>query len=239
MALKNRRQNQAAAMQNKQISDTVAIRKSVIKNAITLSVFAFISTGLIAITYMLTKDKIALEIEQSLIRQLSEIVPAKNYTNNVFKDCIIINDRKISESSNLGSNEDQKAYRMRNNDSDYAVLMTAVAPDGYSGKIELAVVISLQNTILGINILNHLETPGLGDKIERKKSNWLNQFKLLSIESKDDKNWKVKKDGGQFDALTGATITPRAVIKAVYNSLKYFKENKKSLFNAKSNCMVE
>ena len=156
-----------------------------------------------------------------------------------FKDCLIINDRKISESSSLGSNEDQKAYRMRNNNFDYAILMTAVAPDGYSGKIELAVVISQQNTILGVNILSHLETPGLGDKIERKKSNWIDQFKQLSIEDNDDKNWKVKKDGGQFDALTGATITPRAVIKAVHNSLKYFKENKILLFSAKSNCMVK
>lgn len=204
--------------------------KAISKNAVILGVFAFVSTGLIAITHLLTKDKIALEVELSLKRQLSQIVPEENYTNNVYKDCIIINDLDY-----LGSSEDQKLYRMRNNQDDFAVLLTSEAPDGYSGKIALAVAISAQGEVLGANILSHQETPGLGDKIERNKSGWLEQFDGLSLDNTLEESWKVKKDGGQFDALTGATITPRAVVTAIHKSLKFFSRNK-NVFELNSNC---
>jgi len=207
------------------------IGRAISKNAMILGVFALISTGLIAITHLLTKDKIALEVELSLIRQLSQMIPPDDYTNAVYRDCIVIKDP-----SYLGSNEPQKLYRMRNPDSDYAVLMTSIAPDGYSGKINLAIAISAQGKILGVNVLSHQETPGLGDKIERHKSNWLDQFDGLSINNPTEKNWKVKKDGGQFDALTGATITPRAVIKAVYNGLNFYAKNSQQVFNMPNNC---
>jgi len=207
------------------------IRTAISKNGLILGLFALISTGLIAVTHLLTKDKIVLEVELSLIRQLSQIVPAKNYTNEVYKDCIIINDAGY-----LGSDQDQKLYRMRNNGNHYAVLMTSVAPDGYSGKIKLAIAISSRGKLLGVNILNHKETPGLGDKIERHKSDWLEQFDGLSLNNTPEENWKVKKDSGQFDALTGATITPRAVIKAVHNSLIFYAENDQQLFKNSSNC---
>jgi len=204
--------------------------KAISKNAVILGIFALVSTGLIAITHLLTKDKIALEVELSLKRQLSQIVPEKNYTNNVYKDCIIINDLNY-----LGSSDDQKLYRMRNNQDNFAALMTSVAPDGYSGKIALAVAISAKGQILGVNILSHQETPGLGDKIERNKSEWIEQFDGLSLDNTLEESWKVKKDGGQFDALTGATITPRAVVSAIHNSLKFFSENK-NVFEQTNNC---
>ena len=207
------------------------IKKAVTKNGLILGLFAFISTGMIAITHLLTKDKIAQEIELALVRQLSQIVPPEEYSNEVYGDCIVINDIGF-----LGTEEDQKLYRMRNADSNYAVLMTSVAPDGYSGKINLAVAISSQGKLLGVNILSHKETPGLGDKIERSKSNWLSQFEGLSLIKPDKKQWKVKKDGGQFDALTGATITPRAVINAVYKNLEFYEANNPQLFTKQSNC---
>lgn len=209
------------------------IKSSINKNALILAIFAFVSTGLIAMTYWLTKDKIALEVEQSLIRQISILVPKSHYNNNVYKDCLIINNANY-----LGSTDKQKAYRMRADNINYAVLITAVAPDGYSGKINIAIAISNQQQILGVSILNHQETPGLGDKIERNKSNWLNQFNQLSLNKMTTSHWKLKKDGGQFDALTGATITPRAVVKAISKSLDYFSKNKEILFNTKSNCEV-
>jgi len=216
------------------------IRQAAIKNALMLSLFAIISTGLVAITHLFTKDKIAEEVELSMIRQLNQIVPRKNYNNSVYKDCIIANDLAM-----LGTDEDQNIYRMRviaadeqngGSVSDYGLMLTPVAPDGYSGRIDLAVAISKTGTILGVNILAHQETPGLGDKIERRKSDWLNQFSELSLKNTSKKNWQVKKDGGQFDALTGATITPRAVVKAVYNSLLYYQLNRDRLFSQPSNC---
>jgi electron transport complex protein RnfG len=211
-----------------------------------LAVFALVSTGLIAITHLFTKDKIAEEVELSMIRQLNQIVPAENYNNAVYEDCLLINDVAM-----LGSKIEQKVYRMRvvslqnfatqNNEnvapsSNYGLMLTTVAPDGYSGRIDLAVALTEKGEILGVNILSHQETPGLGDKIERKKSNWLNQFVGLSLSNVEEKKWRVKKDGGQFDALTGATITPRAVIRAVRKSLLFYQLKDSLLFSQQSNC---
>ncbi|MCF6193058.1 MAG: electron transport complex subunit RsxG [Kangiellaceae bacterium] len=214
------------------------IQQASFKNAFVLAVFALVSTGLIAITHLFTKDKIAEEVELSMIRQLNQIVAEENYNNSVYQDCLLVNDLAL-----LGSKDDQKIYRMRmsstinnNNTADYGLMLTTVAPDGYSGRIYIAVALSKTGNILGVNILAHRETPGLGDKIERKKSNWLNQFVGLSLSIVEEKNWRVKKDGGQFDALTGATITPRAVIKSVYNSLLYYQFKGDILFSQASNC---
>jgi len=218
-----------------------SIQRTSFRNALVLAIFAMVSTSLIAITHLFTKDKIAKEVELSMIRQLNQIVPPQNYNNAVYEDCLLVN-----SPAKLGSKDDQNIYRMRitnaQNSSDknksvnYALMLTAVAPDGYSGPIELAVALTEAGELIGVNILTHQETPGLGDKIERKKSNWLNQFSGLSLDKIANKNWQVKKDGGQFDALTGATITPRAVIKAVHNSLLYYQLTGKVLFSRASNC---
>ncbi len=216
-------------------SENLANEKRLLKgiisrNGLILAVFAFLSTGLIAITYQMTKQKIAFAVEQNMINQLSHIVPQENYDNQVYQDCI-----KIRSRSFLGSDQFQKAYRLRKHGKNYAILLTAVAPDGYSGPIEFSMAISDTGSIIGLNILSHRETPGLGDKIERRKSDWLDQFNGLAIENKQQK-WRVKKDGGQFDALTGATITPRAMVKAAYNALLFYQQHQQQLFNQASNC---
>ncbi len=226
----HKNENQNASLNNHS-QGFISRHIAMYKNALILAVFAFVSTGLIGITHLLTKDKIAEEVEILLIKQLSEIVPASHYSNDVFDDCIFVQDKIF-----LGSDQDVKLFRMRNAKKPYAVLLTAIAPDGYSGKIELAIAISYDGDLKGVNILTHQETPGLGDKIERNKSDWLNQFDGLSLIKFTEKQWKVKKDGGEFDALTGATITPRAVVKAVYNSMLFYKNNRSSLFETVSSC---
>lgn len=215
----------------KKSSTGKVVSKAISKNALVLGLFALVSTGLIAITYQLTKDQIAKEVELSLIRQLSEIVPKENYDNDVYNDCLLVSDEAL-----LGSKEIQKLYRMRNALQSYALMTTLVAPDGYSGKIMLALATDLNGKLLGVNILSHNETPGLGDKIERNKGDWIKQFDGLSLTNTAKKEWAVKKDGGKFDALTGATITPRAVVKSVYNGLQYIEQNKINLFKLPSNC---
>ena len=201
------------------------------ENGLILGLFALVSTGLTAVTYVLTKGKIAQEIERSLIRQLSELVPTNSYTNDVYQDCLIVQDKNL-----LGSAQEQKLYRMRNQQENHALMLTTVAPDGYSGKITLSVAVESSGKLLGINILSHNETPGLGDKIERTKSNWVHQFNNLSLSNTDETEWTVKKDGGQFDALTGATITPRAVIKSVFKSLQFLQSNQQQFFELPSDC---
>jgi len=207
------------------------IFQAVNKNALILAIFALVSTGLIAVTHLLTKDKIAKEIELSLIRQLSQIVPKDKYTNDVYQDCVLVADPNL-----LGGSDRQKLYRMRSNDKNFGLMITTIAPDGYSGKITLALATSVEGNILGVNILSHNETPGLGDKIERNKSSWLEQFVGFSLSNSEKKDWTVRKDGGRFDALTGATITPRAVVSSIYKGLVYMETNNKVLFDSQSNC---
>jgi electron transport complex protein RnfG len=114
-----------------------------------------------------------------------------------------------------------------------AVVFEVVAPDGYSGKIKLLVAIRANGEVIGVRVVSHKETPGLGDYIEIAKSPWIKLFEGTTLDKDGDSKWRVKKDGGQFDYVTGATITPRAVVKAVYRSLLYFNENRTELLTGK------
>lgn len=207
--------------------------KAAIKNGTILAVFALISTGLIAITHLVTKDKIADEIEAAMTKRLDNIIPKEKYDNLAHQDCRFVNDKTL-----LGSESDLKVYRMRHQNKNFAVFMTSVAPDGYSGKIKLVIGIYNNGKIAGVRVTEHQETPGLGDQIEIEKSDWIKQFNNLSIHDTPKKDWQVIKDGGQFDALTGATITSRAIIKSVYNTLIYFDKNKQTIFDSSKNCEV-
>jgi len=213
------------------LNDSPSIRQATLKNGAILALFALISTGLIAITHLITKDKIAEEIEAAMARRLNEIIPAKEYDNDVYHDCKLVQNEEL-----LGSPDPLKIYRMRNQAENYAVFMTSVAPDGYAAKINLVIGIYNNGEIAGVRVTEHQETPGLGDKIEIEKSDWISQFNGLSLTNTQDELWKVSKDGGQFDALTGATITPRAIVKAVYKSLVFFQQNRQSLYDQTSPC---
>ncbi|MDH5433816.1 MAG: electron transport complex subunit RsxG [Gammaproteobacteria bacterium] len=211
----------------KKSADNGIIKISV-KNGLILGLFAMVSTGLIGFTYLMTKDKIAEEIQAAMDRQFNEIIDKSTYDNEVYKDCLLAQ-------NDLLSGQAVKIYRMRNQQKSYAIFTTIIAPDGYSGKIALAVGIYANGTIAGVRTVSHQETPGLGDKIEIAKSDWIKQFDEQSLLSEKEQ-WKVKKDGGQFDAMTGATITSRSVVKAVYNSLVFFENNQQMLFDSDSNC---
>ncbi len=201
-----------------------------IKNAITLGLFALISTGLIGITYWFTKDKINQEIEIALAKQLNQLIPADHYDNSPYNDCIQVNEQKL-----LGG-KDLKIFRIRKNQKDYALFMNIVVPDGYSGKIKLLLALYSDGSIAGVRVIEHQETPGLGDKIEKKKSDWVDQFIGKSLRNTPTKSWHVVKDGGQFDSLTGATITSRAVTKSLHKSLQYYQKNNSSLFTQAASC---
>ncbi|MET1253840.1 electron transport complex subunit RsxG [Aliikangiella maris] len=210
------------------------MQKAIGKNGLILALFALVSTGLIAITYQITKDKIAQEIKAALARRLNEIVPANEYDNDAYHDCTI-----IMNGSLLGQTEPVPLYRMRNNTQNYAVFTTAIAPEGYSGRIHLAIGIYQNGQVAGVRVTEHSETPGLGDRIEIEKSDWIMQYSGKSLQQPEPEKWRVKKDGGEFDALTGATITPRAITKAVYNALLFYQENSANLFNGQQNCGIQ
>ncbi len=193
-----------------------------------LAMFAVIGVGLVAFTHIATKDQIAENERMALLNSLNALVPADTIDNDIVTDLI-----EVSDQEKLGT-ENTTVYLGRKANQPVAAVFTSVAPDGYSGQIKLLVAILADGTLGGVRVVAHKETPGLGDKIEVEKSDWIHSFKSKSIGNPELTKWKVKRDGGIFDQFSGATITPRAIVKAVKNTLLYYQENSKQLFVAKS-----
>ena len=200
------------------------------KNGLILGAFALITTGLIALTFTGTESRIKAAQEKQLLSVLNKLVPESQHTNELHLDCIIINDPL------LGSSESKRIFRARNQSENVAAVLEATAPDGYSGEIKLVVAADTKGDSLGARVIKHNETPGLGDKIDIRVSDWILSFNDVPFEGEGDNRWQVKKDGGQFDQFTGATITPRAVVEAVKNALLFFKQNQANIFDTPSNC---
>lgn len=202
------------------------------KKGLILALFALITTGLIVATFVYTKDTIAEAKQAQLLSVLNELVPKSQHTNALDTDCIVLG------ASPLLGNKPQRAFRARHINDDVAVLIETTAPDGYSGDIDMVIAIDSSSTILGARVLSHKETPGLGDKIDIRISDWILDFNDVTYAPETASRWKVKKDGGQFDQFTGATITPRAVVKAIAKAANYVSENKDKLFDTPSNCLT-
>lgn len=199
---------------------------SVARNSIILGIFAMVTVGLIAVTQQSTADRIAEEIRRAQMSALTEILPDEQHDNDMLNDTFLVEDRKL-----LSLPGPSEAYRGRQDGEVVAVILPAIAPDGYSGRIDLLVGIRANGELAGVRVLNHRETPGLGDKLELAKSQWILSFDGKSLSMPAPENWGVRKDGGAFDQFTGATITPRAVVQAVYRALQYFDENRDSLLD--------
>ncbi len=202
-----------------------------IKNGLLLALFALLCTGLVAFVNQQTKDQIKHQEQQELMRVLHQLIPDDIHDNDLTAQCTLLQDKEV-----FGTEEAQPAYIATKADKPVAIAIETIAPDGYNGNIKLIVGINTQGEVLGVRTLAHQETPGLGDKIDLRKSDWVQQFvgKLVSVE--DDKHWLVKKDGGDFDQFTGATITPRAYVKAVKRAVWYFNNNQKQIFSQPLNC---
>lgn len=196
-----------------------------IRTAALLGVFALISTWLVAITFDVTEAPIAASEKKALLRNLHELIPAKIHDNDLFTDVITVQDKNL-----LGINRPQSVFRARLNNKPVALAIENVAPDGYSGNIFLIVAIRYDGSLLGVRVSKHKETPGLGDAIEIERSDWITGFNGKSLTNPTEKAWRVEKDGGEFDQFTGATITPRAIVKAVHRTLQYYQLNRDKLF---------
>jgi electron transport complex protein RnfG len=155
----------------------------------------------------------------------AQILVPELHDNDLLQDEI-----KLPAGGDLGNRDETSIYRARLKDKPSAVILEATAPDGYSGDIKLLVAIKADGEIAGVRVLTHKETPGLGDYIDIAHSEWIKQFDSQSLVKRNDEAWFVKKDGGQFDFTTGATITPRAVVKAVHNVLKFYLINQQAIF---------
>ncbi len=191
-----------------------------------LTLFAIVTTGLVTATHILTKDKIATEKNNAVLKSINQIMPKSLYNNEITSDCRLFTDP---------NQQTIRVFRARLNDQPTGMVIESIAPDGYNGRIDLLIGLNSNHEIQGVRSTSHNETPGLGDKIEFKKSRWITFFNGLTVNESNIKSWAVRKDGGQFDQFTGATITPRAVVKSVKESLLWVKQQNQ-IFELPSNC---
>ena len=199
--------------------------KKVSITASAMIIFSLVASAALSISYFLTKTPIEESDAKAKRMFLNQVVPSNLYDNNLVKDTISVEPNPL-----IGNKKNIDIYRAKKNNQVIAVIIETIAPDGYSGEIKTLVGVDQKDKILGVRVITHKETPGLGDYIEVDKSHWIKNFNLKSLDEMGEKEWAVKKDGGDFDYVSGATITSRAVIKSTYKSLLYVKENKKRLF---------
>ncbi len=207
-----------------QLANMHPLLRSIALSALILGGFAAISTTLLSLTNLATRDAIIESERLALLKNLQEIIPADRYNNDLQSDRILV------RHSLLGTSLPLEAYRARLDDKNIAVIITSQAPNGYNGTIQLLTGIYADGTIAGVRVTSHRETPGLGDVIELSKSDWILSFNNTSLKKPVIEKWLVKKDGGYFDQFTGATITPRAVVASVRNTLRFYAENRDTLF---------
>ena len=191
-----------------------------------LAVFAAITSVAIGWTYLATKDQIDMEVRRAEARQLLEIFPPETHDNDIVDDGFEL----VADTPLLGIREARQGYRVRRDDRVIGVILPATARDGYSGDIRALVGVRDDGTVAGVRVVAHRETPGLGDKVDLRKSDWILGFDDRSLSQPDLSGWNVEKDGGVFDQFTGATVTPRAVILATRRALEYARLNAEMLF---------
>jgi len=191
-----------------------------------LTLFAIAGSSLVALTYAHTKQRIAENERLALLRNLQAVVPPQLVDNDMVNDTLLVHDPEL-----LGA-ETTVVYRGRLGNEPVAAVLTSVVPDGYSGPIKLLVAVHRDGVLGGVRVISHKETPGLGDRIETEKSDWILGFAGKSLHNPEPERWKVKRDGGEFDQFTGATITPRSIVKAVKKTLQFVQQNADKLYDA-------
>lgn len=202
---------------------------SIKKTSLVLAIFAFFSTSIVAITYQLTKNKIIQQEQLQLQIKIDQVLPKNLYNNNLLTDKKTI----TTQTNNLSNNV--IIYLAYKNNNPVGAVIKASTPNGYNGDISFILGLNYQGEITGVRILKHKETPGLGDKIDYKITHWVDDFIGKTPKNSNDPLWAVKKDGGEFDQFTGATITPRAIVNAIKKIVLYYKTNKDNLFNLNGN----
>lgn len=201
------------------------ILKHTFKTAITMIAFAFVGTAMLAYVFEITRAPIEASEAEARLALFKQILPESAYDNDLLKEVV-----QIAPSDLLGNHLPTEANIAKLNNKTAGVILEAVAHDGYSGDIKLLIAIRADGSISGVRVLAHKETPGLGDYIDIAHSNWIKLFNDESLSKTPAQQWQVKKDGGKFDYMAGATITPRAVVKAVFKAVQFFEMNKQTLF---------
>jgi len=208
----------------------ITASKMAARTALILFLFVTVFTAVLSSAYLLTRPAIDAAAAEEKMKLIDEVLPRNRYDNQLLHDTLA-----LAPTPALGLDEPSTAYRARRNGNIEALVLEAAAPDGYAGKIRLLIALGSDGAVIGVRVTQHRETPGLGDYIEPKKDRnkerpWITQFNGLVPASVDEHEWKVKKDGGRFDSVAGATVSPRAVVKAVRQVALYVEANRKQLF---------
>ncbi len=188
-----------------------------VRTAVVLAAAAIAAFGLVAVVHEATRDQIAATERARELARFDQVLAGRPHDNDLLADTVTLRDPEL-----LGSGDAITAYRARFQGQPVAVVLEPIAPDGYSGDIRLLIAIAPDGTVLGVRVVAHRETPGLGDFIDTRKSNWIERFKGKSTLDPPLAAWRVRKDGGDFDQYTGATITSRAVVGTVSRTLEFF-----------------
>ena len=188
-----------------------------------LGIFGVLGAALVAFTHLGTAEQIAANEKAVLMNNIYKLVSPGEMDNDLLQDVISIREPALSRADIL-------VYRARQGNEPVAVVMTPVEAAGYTSAIKLIVGIKADGSLAGIRVLAHNETPGLGDKVEENRSDWINSFAGKSLENPPPGRWKVKRDGGDFDQFTGATVTPRSIVVTTKQTLEYFASHKQQLF---------
>ncbi len=199
--------------------------RQILLSGLFLCLFAVVGTSFVAVTDHGTRQAIAENERRVLLRNLHALLPAEKLDNDIVTDTL-----SVPASRLLGTEAESTVYRARLQDKPVAAIFNSVAPNGYSGKIHLLVGVYIDGKIAGVRAVKHAETPGLGDALDIQKSPWVLDFNGKSLDNPARSSWLVRRDGGDFDQFTGATISPRAVVQAVKNTLLYYEQNATTIF---------
>ena len=197
----------------------------IVKGGATLAVIAALCTALVAFTFIMTEEHIEANEQAWLERSLQPALSGLFYDSGVTESMVV-----IPPPHGLPGSEAAIVYRVYAEDEAVAALFVVNARDGYAGPIRILVGIDVQGNVTGVHVLEHRETPGLGDRVETSRSDWATQFDGRSLLDPEPADWAIKRDGGQFDQLTGASVTPRAIVKAIRETLLYFDTHRDEVF---------
>jgi electron transport complex protein RnfG len=210
-----------------------------VRTAAILLAFTLVFTALMAGTYKATEPMVAASALAEKLRLIGEVLPPGQYDNDLMADAITLPPVQA-----LALDDETRLWRARRNGVPVALVFEAAARDGYSGRIGLILAVNANGRLLALRVTSHKETPGLGDYIDPKKDKnkalpWIAQFSNLGFDSVPPKKWRVKKDGGRFDQMSGATISARAVTNASGRALAWAMENRDKLFALPPNSRFE
>jgi electron transport complex protein RnfG len=199
------------------------------KQLLALAIFASLCLLILNGVAHFTAASIVRNEQAWFTAQLRALIPVALHDNDLLSDKIY-----VRAPDALGTRKPVAVYRARRDGAPTAVVINSIAPDGYGGPIELLVAINYAGEVLGVHVVAHHETPGMGDEFAQVGSTWLTAFRGHTVNNPELRGWNVRKDGGEFEQFTSATISPRAIIQAVHRTLDYYQQHRQQLFDQPS-----